>query len=170
MEANKIYADAKDLTYGEFPLKFTWKASQHKWSPRQRGVSVGRIHFVPPGSGEKFYLRTLLNYVKGPTSYDEIKTVKDIKYDSFKEACFALGLLEDDKEFIDAINQASFWGTADFMRRLFVTLLLTNQFARPEVVWSKTWENLSDDIVYRQRRILRVPGICFSLSYASCLE
>lgn len=97
----------------------------------------------------------------GPTSYDEIKTVKDIKYNSFKEACFALGLFEDDTEFIDAINQASFWGTADFMRKLFFTLLVTNQFAQPEVVWSNTWQNLSDDIVYCKRRILRVPGICF---------
>ncbi|KEH15714.1 PIF1-like helicase, partial [Medicago truncatula] len=45
------------------------------------------------------------------------------------------------------------------MRKLFVTLLVTNQFVQPEVVWSKTWQNLSDDIVYRQRHILRVPDL-----------
>ena len=162
MEANKIYPEAKDLTYGEFPLRFVWHASDHKWAPRKRGRSVGRIHFVPPGSGEKFYLRKLLNHVKGPTSYDEIKTVNDFKYDTFKEACFALGLLDDDKEFIDAINQASLWGTASFMRQLFVYLLVSDQISQPEVVWRKTWENLTDDIVYRQRRVMRVPGnYCF---------
>jgi len=134
MEANKIYPEAKDLTYGEFPLRFVWHPSDHKWSPRKRGRSVGRIHFVPPGSGEKFYLRTLLNYVNGPTSYDEIKTVNDFKYNTFKEACFALGLLEDDKEFIDAINQAAQWGTASFMRRIFVALLVCGEFSRPEHV------------------------------------
>lgn len=167
MDANKKYPEAKDLTYGEFPLKFTWKANQRKWSPRQRGTSVGRIQFVSPGSGEKFYLRTLLNYVKGPTSYDEIKTIKNIQYKTFKEACFALGLLEDDKEFIDAINQASQWATADFMRSLFVTLLVTNQFSQPDVVWAKTWQNLSDDILYHQRRILRAPGIVILISYTN---
>lgn len=158
MEANTLYPQAKDLTYSEFPLKFVWKAADHRWSPRKQGVSIGRIHFVPLGSGEKFYLRTLLNYVKGPASYDEIKTVGGVKYKTFKEACFALGLLEDDKEFIDAINQASMWGTASYMRRLFVALLVTNQFSRPEVVWEKTWRNLSDDVLSTQRRLHRVQG------------
>jgi len=69
-----------------------------------------------------------------------------------------LGLLDDDKEFVDAINQASLWGTASYMRRLFVQLLVSNQFSQPEVVWSKTWHNLSDDMLNRQRRALRVPG------------
>lgn len=113
---------------------------------------------MPPGSGEKFYLRILLNHVKGPESYDDIKTIADFKYNTFKEACFALGLLDDDKEFIDAINQAAHWGSADYMRKLFVVLLVSNQFSRPEHVWSKTWQNLSDDILYHQRRLLRVQG------------
>lgn len=107
---------------------------------------------MPPGCGEIFYLRTLLNYVKGPVSYDAIKIVDDVKYDTFKEACFAMGLLDDDKEFIDALNQVAQWGIVDHLRRLFVTLLVGNQFARPEVVWDKTWQNLSDD----KRLALRV--------------
>jgi len=158
MEANKIYPEAKELTYGEFPLKFTWKASERRWTPRKRGLSIGRIHFVPPRSGEKFYLRILLNHVKGPESYDDIKTIDDFKYNTFKEACFALGLLDDDKEFIDAINQAAYWGSADYMRRLFVVLLVSNQFSRPEHVWSRTWQNLCDDVLYHQRCLLRVQG------------
>jgi len=36
------------------------------------------------------------------------------------------GLLDDDKEFIDSINQTSQWGTASYLRRLFVTLLVSN--------------------------------------------
>ncbi|XP_024636211.2 uncharacterized protein [Medicago truncatula] len=158
-EANKKYPEAKDLTYGEFPMKFVWKASERRWSPRQRGISVGRIHFVPPGSGEKFYLRLLLNFVKGPCCYNDIYTVNGKKFNTFKEACFALGLIDDDKEFIDAINQASIWGTASYMRRLFVQLLVSNQFSQPEVVWNKTWQNLSDDMLHRQRRAMRVPDL-----------
>jgi len=33
-------------------------------------------------------------------------------------------LLEDDKEYIDAINEASRWGSRSFMRRLFATLMV----------------------------------------------
>jgi len=67
MEANKKYPKARELTYSEFPLKFTWKEKDHKWSPRQRGVLVRRICYVSPGSGEKFYVQILLNYVKDRT-------------------------------------------------------------------------------------------------------
>jgi hypothetical protein len=81
------------------------------WSPRQRGYSIGWITFVPPGCGEMYYLRTLLNYVKGPTSFEDIKNVGGDVKDSFKDACYARGLLEDDREFIDGILEASNWGT-----------------------------------------------------------
>jgi hypothetical protein len=45
-----------------------------------------------------------------------------------------------------------------YVRQLFDILLVSNQFSRPEYVWSKTWEHLSDDVLYRQRMILRVQG------------
>jgi len=158
MEANKKYPEARNLTYSEFPTKFVWKDREHQWTPRKRGYSIGRLHFAAPGSGQRFYLRTLLNYVKGPTSYDDIKTVDNIKYKTFKDACFALGLLEDDKEFIDALLEASQWGSGSFLRRLFVALLLSDQICRPEIVWNKTWEHLSDDIQHKQRQVLRFHG------------
>jgi hypothetical protein len=120
------------------------------------------LHYAAPGSGQLFYLRTLLNYVKGPTCYDDIKTINNIKYDTFKDACFALGLLDDDREFIDAILEASHWGTGNFLRCLFATLLLSGQINRPEVVWDKTWKHLSDDILYRQRQLFRLPGMIFT--------
>lgn len=46
MEANKIYPEARDLTYSEFPLKFVWKASEHKWTPRKQGLSIGRYFSI----------------------------------------------------------------------------------------------------------------------------
>lgn len=164
-EANRKYSEARNLTYSQFPAKFVWNATKHIWTPRKQGFAVGRIHFVPPGSGEMFYLRTLLNYVKGPTSFDDIKTVDGVKKDNFKDACYVLGLLEDDKEFIDAIIEASHWGTGTFLRNLFVSLLVAKQISRPSVVWEKTWEHLTEDILYKQRRILQFSGIILYLTF-----
>ncbi|MEX5523471.1 hypothetical protein, partial [Bacillus cereus] len=65
---------------------------------------------------------------------------------------------EDDKEFVDAIKEASFWGSGEYLRRLFVVLLMSNNMSNPEVVWDKCWQELSDDILYRQRRRLDYPG------------
>ncbi|XP_045821940.1 uncharacterized protein LOC123914810 [Trifolium pratense] len=159
MEANKQYPEARQLTYGEFPSRFVWNKSGRRWTPRKQGFSIGRIHFAPPGSGQRFYLRTLLNYVKGPTSFDELKTVNNVTYSSFKDACFALGLMDDDREFVHAIKEASYWGTGIFLRRLFVAMLLSEQLHRPSFVWDNTWEHLSDDIQHRQRRLLRLPDL-----------
>jgi hypothetical protein len=159
MDANKKFPEARNLTYSQFPTKFTWKENLHQWTPRQKGFSIGRVHFAPPGAGERFYLRTLLNYVKGPTSFDDLKTVDNVKYNSFKEACFARGLLDDDKEYIDAIKETSHWGSGTFLRRMFSTLMVSDQLTRPEIVWKSTLHLLIDDILHRQRRLLGAPGI-----------
>ncbi|XP_058784536.1 uncharacterized protein LOC131659346 [Vicia villosa] len=156
MDANKIYPKAKNLTYSQFPTKFVWKVEEHEWAPRKQGFAIGRLHFVPPGSGEIFYLRTLLNHVKGPTSFEEIKTVNNDTKKTFKEACYALGFLDDDKEYIDAIVEASQWGTGEYLRLLFATLLLSKQISHPDFVWNNTWEYLCDDILHKQRRLLHI--------------
>ena len=70
----------------------------------------------------------LLNVVKGATSFDQIKTVNGQLCPSFKAACFALGLLDGDRECNDAIKEASNWATGQQVRELFVTILLFVRF------------------------------------------
>lgn len=94
----------------------------------------------------------MLNIVKGPRSYEEIRTIKGIVYKTYKEACYALGLLDDDKEYIEAINEASFWGTGNFLRKLFAIMLLSNSMAMPVKVWDATWRLLTEDILHKLRK------------------
>ncbi|XP_016199851.1 uncharacterized protein LOC107640862 [Arachis ipaensis] len=153
-EANKKYNEACSLTYAEFPSKFVWKPAPRKWYPRKSHSVIRRIFFVPPGSGEIYYLRLLLNFVRGPTSYEEIRTIDGVLYSTFRDACYAQGLLDDDKEYIDAIEEASHWGSGEYLRKLFATLLFSNSMNRPEHVWERTWRILSDDVLFRQRALL----------------
>ncbi|GAU51758.1 hypothetical protein TSUD_415470, partial [Trifolium subterraneum] len=88
-----------------------------------------------------------------PQSYDLMKKVGDVLHDNFRDACFAMGFLEDDREFILAIKQAKDWGSGYFLRKLFVTMLLSGSINRPKHVWMNTREWLSDSILYEQRRI-----------------
>ncbi|PNX78026.1 helicase-like protein, partial [Trifolium pratense] len=76
--------------------------------------------------------------VKGPTSYEEIRKVRHTQYLTFREACFAIGFLGDDKEYIGAIRKAHGWGPGYFLRKLFVILLLCGTMDRPYHVFRKT--------------------------------
>ncbi|CAN7080162.1 unnamed protein product [Brassica oleracea var. botrytis] len=152
-------SDAKELTYIQFPYFFVWNKSKPEWTPRQRSSAVGRIHPTSPSAGQRFYLRILLNKVKGPTCYEDIRTVDGITYPTHKEACYALGLLDDDKEYIEAIKEASQWGSGVYLRRIFVYLLASESLSQTEHVWSETWHLLSDDILHMQRAILQRPGL-----------
>nr|XP_025660692.1 uncharacterized protein LOC112756337 [Arachis hypogaea] len=152
MLANRLFPYGRTLTYSQFPNKFVWKDDISMWMPRKQGFSIGRISHVPRGNGEDYYLRLLLNIQKGCLSYVHLRTVNGVVYGSFKEACYALGLLQDDKEFIDAIIEASTWASGNYLRDLFVVLLLSNNVVRPEVVWEQCYHVLSEDILFCHRK------------------
>jgi hypothetical protein len=48
----------------------------------------------------------LLNVVRGCTSFEDIRILNGIVYTSYKAACEALGFLDDEKEWLDCINEA----------------------------------------------------------------
>ena len=54
--------------------------------------------YVGPTTGERFHLRMLLMVVRGPKSFDDLKTVDGHVCETFHEACLKHGLLEDDGE------------------------------------------------------------------------
>ncbi|KAK9051315.1 hypothetical protein SSX86_027942 [Deinandra increscens subsp. villosa] len=161
MECNKIYPEAKDLTYVEFPTKFVWVLDRRSWQPRKQGFSLGRIHSVSPSLGELYFLRILLNKVKGPTSFEDIRTFNGVVHPTFRDACYARGLLDDDREYIEGIQEASFYGTGPYLRNLFVTMLLSNSLSRPEIVWENSWTHLSDGILKKQRLLLKSPALSY---------
>ncbi|KAI3705579.1 hypothetical protein L1987_75818 [Smallanthus sonchifolius] len=159
MKCNATNDKARKLTYVEFPTQFVWKKKERSWEPRRRGFSIGRIHSVSPSLGEAYFLRILLNKVRGPISFEEILTVNGHKCSTFRDACYKLGLLDDDTEYIEAIEEASHSGSGYFLRSLFATMLLSGSLSRPDFVWQNTWKFLSDGILYKQQLLLKYPGL-----------
>jgi hypothetical protein len=159
MTANGIYPEAKFLTYGKFVEKFVYVKKTRSWKRRTRGYTIGRLMWVPPTTGELYYLRMMLTIAKGPTSYEEIKFVNGFQYLTYREACFAMGFLGDDREFIEAIKEAHAWGSGVFLRKLFIIILLSESMDRPDYVWEKSWQWLCDGILYNQRQLAQNQGI-----------
>ncbi|GJW19447.1 hypothetical protein Tco_0026883 [Tanacetum coccineum] len=107
METNKTDTFAQKLLYVEFSKYYVWKHDEMVWQRRQKGESIGCIHHVPPSWGDMFYFRVLLNKVRGTTDWEDFKKFDDVVYPTFKHACYARGLLEDDNEYIDGLLEAS---------------------------------------------------------------
>ncbi|KAG4949627.1 hypothetical protein JHK82_042850 [Glycine max] len=104
---------------------FTLNQKTRSWQLKKKGHTIGRLIWVPPTTGELFYLRMMLTTSKGPTSFEDIRTVANVLYPTYREACFAIGFLQDDREFVEAIKEAKDWGTTNYLRKLFVIMLLT---------------------------------------------
>ena len=96
VQANEIYNEGTIFTYTEFVTKFVYVSKNRCWQPRKQGYTIGTLNWIPPSTGELFYLRMMLAVVKGPCSYKEIRIVSGIEYPTFREARFAMGFLHDD--------------------------------------------------------------------------
>ncbi|KAL4626567.1 hypothetical protein ACB092_05G106000 [Castanea dentata] len=159
MKANALYEEARELTYSEFPTKWVWHNRDKEWKLRKSRRCIGRIYYAHPASGERFYLRMLLNVIKGPRSFEEIRTINNVVYPTFRSTCYALGLLDDDKEWHEALNHASCWASGKQLRELFVTMLIFCDVADPYKLWISNWQLLSEDILHCQRTVLRYDNL-----------
>ncbi|MCO5573697.1 hypothetical protein L7F22_027471 [Adiantum nelumboides] len=72
--------EANDTLYIDFPNKWVWNSSSKKWTKRRRGDTIGRMYFVQPSAGERYYVRLLLTICKGfakiVEAHDDVAEVK----------------------------------------------------------------------------------------------
>ncbi|KAB2622252.1 hypothetical protein D8674_024434 [Pyrus ussuriensis x Pyrus communis] len=159
-EINKFFPEARTLTYAELPSKFLWESRHKIWKPRKRkGGSIGRMAYVHPASGELYYLRMLLNIQKGVLNFDDIRIVNGIIQPSYQAACKCLGLLGDDKEWIEALENAVNIATSRELRQLFVTMILFCEIANHQQLFNSHWQYMCDEILYELRKSFAVPTL-----------
>jgi len=81
---NATNEGSRHVLYTDFPRQHVWKAREKRWAPRQHGAEVvGRMYFVPPMSGERFYLRLLLTVRLGAMSFENLRIVHGIHHPTF---------------------------------------------------------------------------------------
>ncbi len=147
--ACRKYPIARTLTYPQMTSEFVWNKGRKEWQPRKMGTAVGRVYFAGPAAGERYYLRMLLYIVKGPTSWEDLRTVDGVVYSTFKAACAARGVLESDDEFDNCLEEAGRMQTGRQLRHLFAIILLECDPIGPLLLWNKHSRNLSDDCRWR---------------------
>ncbi|KAI8540035.1 hypothetical protein RHMOL_Rhmol09G0230200 [Rhododendron molle] len=131
---------------------------EKRWKPRERGFAIGRMYFVSPNAGEIFYLRLLLSVVRGPESYECLRTVNNILHDTFKSTCIARGLLEDDEEWVQCLEEAAIMKTGYQLRRLFCVILTQCSPSQPAALWDKFAMHICDDLACKIQVLFFIPN------------
>jgi len=93
----------------------------------------------------------LLTKVRGPSSFDDLKTVNGVKYRTYKEAAVKRGFAMDDSEWYDCLKEASATSHPRDLRTLFALILIHNEPSDPMKLWNEFKDKLSDDIRHKKK-------------------
>lgn len=115
--------------------------------------TLGRVYTVHPNYHECFFLRMLLHTIKGPSSFDALKTVNGVVHPTYREACLELGLLENDNQWDLALIEAALISHPFQIRNLFAIILTTCTPSNPKDLWDKHEESMTEDILAKAKRI-----------------
>uniref|UniRef100_A0A8R1HSI7 ATP-dependent DNA helicase n=1 Tax=Caenorhabditis japonica TaxID=281687 RepID=A0A8R1HSI7_CAEJA len=163
-EFSKMEKEGKDVTgrqdprlytYVEFPKHFTWNKTKRVWNDRKDSGAntIGRMYGVSPSDPERFALRLLLLHKRGPTSFEDLRTTNDVQgtaevHETFVLAARALGLLQDDTEYIRALKECAHFKMPAEMRSFFAELLGFNEIGDPQHLWDKFKKDMSADFLH----------------------
>ncbi|XP_044005535.1 uncharacterized protein LOC122850453 [Aphidius gifuensis] len=82
---------------------------------------------------------------RGATSYENLRTVDGVVHETYVSTCLALGLIEDDNEWKNAMHEAEVWMMPRQLRQLFIRILLHCHPIHPEELWEDFKDALSQD-------------------------
>lgn len=155
---------AKRLLYCDVPKYYIWNASEKVFKRCVQGSAVvgypdvregdamGRVYTVHPNNFECFFLRLLLHTVRGPTSFEDLRTVNGHICATFREACQLHGLLEDDQQWNATMSEAAVAQSPERLRNLFALILAVCGPSNSKQLWESHKESLTEDILKNARR------------------
>ena len=130
---------AYELTYENFGKKYVFDKKNVKWKRRKRREdAIVRLYMGYPGT-EYFYLRKLLRHRKGPLSIDELlchPEESEVTFQSYKEACVALGYVDSSIEYFHCMSEAQDMGfSRGKLLGLFAQMLIVGDLVSPGEIW-----------------------------------
>lgn len=137
------------------PRYYTWKASSIKFQHRKQGdvfpghpgvrstEVLGRIYIVHPKNDECFYLRLLLVNVRGPTSFEPLRTANGVVLPIFRAAFH--NLLKSDTHWD---TTATVFASPSQTRTLFEITISKCFPLNQREQWDKYKDDISEDILH----------------------
>lgn len=135
---------ARQYFYTQIPEFYTWNKGE--WTQRRRFANtIGRMYTVNPQDRERYFLRLLLLHVKGPRSFEHLRTVDGTVYASFQETAEKLHLLDNDQEWIRCLEEAVTSKMPSQLRQLFAVICLFCSPSNIPQLWENFRQPLSED-------------------------
>jgi hypothetical protein len=159
--------------YPDYPEIVVWNKSKKVWHLRKRVVgrrgagrnnhvtlgTVGRMYFVQPLEGKRYYLRVLLTHVVGATCFKDLRTTHrphtptTIVHPTFKATCLARGLLQDDVEWDQCLSEVVGVQFPRSLRKLFASLLIFNNVTNLGRLWDRHKGAFTEDFLHQARQV-----------------
>ncbi|XP_076032462.1 uncharacterized protein LOC143020185 [Oratosquilla oratoria] len=141
---------AATLHYNQLTFHYVFDAKKAVWEePLGRTYSLGRIRAVTTKTVELFYLRLLLTHKPGPTSFEDLRTINGVMYESNREAVKALGLLSDEETWketiLDIINHTN---DRKQLRETYASMLVFSDLEDQSGIWEEVKDYFSSDYLY----------------------
>ncbi|KAK1942999.1 ATP-dependent DNA helicase PIF4 [Phytophthora citrophthora] len=134
------------MLYKDIPTVYRWNKRNKEWVQYRKYVpSIGRIVHVSPQDPERFYLRLLLGNTRGPTSFEDLRTIDGITYGTFHEAALAAEYLDNDREWEECLAEAAHERMPYQLRQLFAIILAYSLPSSPLGLWERFKDQLSED-------------------------
>ncbi|XP_016462003.2 uncharacterized protein LOC107785255 [Nicotiana tabacum] len=132
------------------PPEALWRIYEFNLSEIKPPVINLQLHLpdrqtTNPREGERYYLRLLLNHVRGPLSFNDLLTVNGRECETFKEAAKKRGLLESDNSISECLREAVLFKKPSALRNLFATILVHCNPTDIKKLWKIYYEDMSED-------------------------
>ena len=137
--------EARNFLYKEFPKHYVWNRQSKSSTKRKDREVIGRVNVANPSKDERYYLRLLLNHVRGPKSFENLLSYNGHQYLSFKEAAQKRGMLESDDSISKFFHEIETFQMPLAMRHLFSTILVYCQPTDVRKLWNTHFEAISKD-------------------------
>ncbi len=157
--------------YVDYPEIAMWSKSKKAWHLRKRAAgqrgagrnnhvtlgTMGRMYFVQPSEGERYYLRVLLTHIVGATCFEDFRTTHrphtptTIVHPIFKAAFLTRDLLQVDAEWDQCLLEAASVQLPRSLRQLFASLLIYNNVTNHGRLWDMHKGALTEDFLHQAR-------------------
>ena len=151
-DLNQRDEHARQFLYCNLPYHYVFQKKDKKWVARQRGAEkvVSRMYNANIREGERYFLRVLLLNVPGALSFEDLKTFEGAVSQSFREACLARGLLEDDALWTRTMTELVESASPSKIRKTFAFILIHGEPNNPAELWQTFKDAMIEDFVRNQ--------------------